>query len=240
MSAPSIISLHSEKPPYRLKTIQPMLLLSQPSCDKRIWFSFICQGHIGNEKLYFKLNSFGIIGWISGLLGTFGPLRGSWHTANPKSLPLHGLPLQDLGPFAPHGSKSLTLRGLPLRGLRKITSTDIFKSADLVDLAGFLGFTSTFSVGSKTLYKKNHKTWKTISMTEHLSISRLFSKALANNLWRWVQLNFVRDWAALYYFLKKWLRNKARSSSETDVEVVREQIIDDYRKKLGSLVNITK
>ena len=32
------------------------------------------------------LNSFCITGWISGLLGTLRPLRGSWHTADPKSL----------------------------------------------------------------------------------------------------------------------------------------------------------
>ena len=31
-------------------------------------------------------------------------------------------------------------------------------------------------------------------------------------------------------FPEKWLRNKARSSSETDVEVIREQIRDDSEK----------
>ena len=81
---------------------------------------FYLPRHVGNEKLHFNLNAFGIIGWISSLLGTFRPLRGSWHTANPKSLPLHGLPLQDLGPFAALGSKSLMLRGLPLRGFAKL------------------------------------------------------------------------------------------------------------------------
>ena len=66
------------------------------------------------------LNSFCITGWISGLLGTLRPLRGSWHTADPKSLPLHNLPLRDLGCFVALCSKVLTLRGLPLRGFAKL------------------------------------------------------------------------------------------------------------------------
>ena len=57
MGAPSIIPLHSEKPSYH------MFLLSQPLCDKRILFSLICQGHVGNEKLHFNLNSFLGILW---------------------------------------------------------------------------------------------------------------------------------------------------------------------------------
>ena len=109
-------------------------------------------------------------------------------------------------------------------------------------LAGFLGFMSTaFSVGSKTLNKKITKHEKTISIAEakHLSASGLFSKAIENNYISDIEFNLILHEIEQYKSLKRQLINKAKSSSEVDVGV-REQIGEDHRKKLGSLVTITK
>ena len=114
--------------------------------------------------------------------------------------------------------------------------------APMTVLAGFLGFMSTaFSVGSKTLNKKITKHEKTISIAEakHLSVSGLFSKAIENNYISDIEFNLILHEIEQYKSLKRQLINKAKSSSEVDVGV-REQIREDHRKKLGSLVTITK
>ena len=114
--------------------------------------------------------------------------------------------------------------------------------APMTVLADFLGFMSTaFSVGSKTLNKKITKHEKTISIAEakHLSVSGLFSKAIENNYFSDIEFNLILHEIEQYKSLKRQLINKAKSSSEVDVGV-REQIREDHRKKLGSLVTITK
>ena len=110
-------------------------------------------------------------------------------------------------------------------------------------LACFLGFMSTaFGVGSKTLNKKITKhEKKTISIaeTKHLSVSGLFSKAIENNSISDIEFNSILHEIEQYKSPKRQLINKAKSSSEVDVEAMREQIREYYRKKLRPLVTTT-
>ena len=96
-------------------------------------------------------------------------------------------------------------------------------------------------LGARLSIRKLQNMKKTISIakTKHLSVSGLFSKAIENNSISDIEFNSIFHEIEQYKSLKRQLINKAKSSSEVDVGV-REQIREDYRKKLGSLVTITK
>ena len=92
---------------------------------------------------------------------------------------------------------------------------------------------TAFSVGSKTLNKKITKHEKTISIAEakRLSVSRLFSKAIETNSISDIEFNSILHEIEKYKSLKRHLKYKANISSEVDVDAIREQIKEDYRKK---------
>ena len=92
---------------------------------------------------------------------------------------------------------------------------------------------TAFSVGSKTLNKKITKHEKTISIAEakRLSVSRLFSKAIETNSISDIEFNSILHEIEQYKSLKRHLKYKANISSEVDVDAIREQIKEDYRKK---------
>ena len=73
---------------------------------------------------------------------------------------------------------------------------------------------------------------KTISIAEakHLSVSGLFSKATETNSISNMEFNSILHEIEQYKSLKRQLKYKANISSEVDVDAIREQIKENYRK----------
>ena len=123
-----------------------------------------------------------------------------------------------------------------------LSGIGIVVGAPLAGIAGLMGLVST-AVGASSgrLNKKITKHEKTISLAEskHLSISRLISKALNNCLVSDQEFNLILREVEQYYSLKAQLRSIVRREGEkVDVEALKEEIKNEYRKKLGSLINI--
>ena len=80
---------------------------------------------------------------------------------------------------------------------------------------------------------------KTVSLAEssQLSISKLISKALNDGQISDVEFNLILREVEQYHSLKNGLRKEMKSEG-VDVEAIKQQIKDEYQKKLGSLVNI--
>ena len=96
-------------------------------------------------------------------------------------------------------------------------------------------------LGARLLIRKLQNMKKTISIaeTKHLSVSGLFSKVIENNYISDIEFNSILHEIEHYKSPKRQLINKAKSSSEVDVEAMREQVREYYRKKLRSLVTTT-
>ena len=131
---------------------------------------------------------------------------------------------------------SSTGLGISLSGIGVIVG------APLAGIAGLLGFISiAMMIGGRRLNKKimNHE--KTISLAEakHLLMSKLISKALNDGRISDVEFDLILREVEQYHSLKKCLRSGgAGSPNSVDVEALKEGIKNEYRKKLGSLVNI--
>ena len=121
---------------------------------------------------------------------------------------------------------SLTLIGAPIAGI-----------AALMGL-----FSTTAGVGSGRLNTKVTKHEKTISLAEskHLSVSRLVSKALTDGSISDVEFNLILREIENYYSLKGQLRKEVRieNTSSVDVEAIKNEIKNEYKNKLGSLIDI--
>ena len=121
---------------------------------------------------------------------------------------------------------SLTLIGAPLAGI-----------------ASLIGIASTAAgVGSGRLNTKVTKHEKTISLAEskHLSVSRLVSKALTDGEVSDAEFNLILREIENYYSLKGQLRREVRieNTSSVDVDAIKKEIKNEYKKKLGSLIDI--
>ena len=89
----------------------------------------------------------------------------------------------------------------------------------------------------RSLHKPSFRVGLTRTVCGSVCLS--VEKAIENNYISDIEFNLILHEIEQYKSLKRQLINKAKSSSEVDVGV-REQIREDYRKKLGSLVTITK
>ena len=114
----------------------------------------------------------------------------------------------------------------------------------LAGVAVFFGLVSNvFTVGGRRFDKKISKHEQTVALAEakHISISRLVSKALNDGLISEVEFNLILRKAEQYQSLKNQIRNAPASRSKAhDVEALKEEIKNEYRKKLRSLLNIKR
>ena len=106
-----------------------------------------------------------------------------------------------------------------------------------------IGIASTAAgVGSGRLNTKVTKHEKTISLAEskHLSVSRLVSKALTDGEVSDAEFNLILREIENYYSLKGQLRREVRieNTSSVDVDAIKKEIKNEYKKKLGSLIDI--
>ena len=76
-----------------------------------------------------------------------------------------------------------------------------------------------------------------VAESSQLSISKLISKALNDGQISDVEFNLILREVEQYNVLKNGLRKEMKSEG-VDVEAIKQQIKDEYQKKLGSLVNI--
>ena len=116
-----------------------------------------------------------------------------------------------------------------------LSGIEVSAGAPMAGLAGFLGFmTTAFSVGCKTLNKKitKHEITTSIAEAKQLSVSRLFSKAIENNPISDMEFHSSFHEIEQYKSLKRQLKNKAKISSEVDVDAIREQIKEDCQRKI--------
>ena len=90
-----------------------------------------------------------------------------------------------------------------------LSGIGIIAGALIAALAGFLGFISVvFSVGSKNLNLTKKKQEKHISITEaeHMSVSKLFSKAIENNSVSDMEFNSIFHEIEQYNSVKRQLK----------------------------------
>ena len=121
-----------------------------------------------------------------------------------------------------------------------LSGIGVIAGAPLAGIAGLLGFISTvMTIGSKKMNTKITKHEKTVSLAEssQLSISKLISKAMNDGQISDVEFNLILREVEQYHSLKNGLRKEMKSEG-VDVEAIKQQIKDEYQKKLGSLVNI--
>ena len=126
-----------------------------------------------------------------------------------------------------------------------LSGIGVVVGAPLAEIAGLMGMASTaVGVGSGRFNKKITKHEKTVSLAEakHLSISRLISKALNDGSVSDQEFDMILREVEQYGSLKAQLRSEARikppSSEKVDVEAIKEEIKNEYRKKFGSPINI--
>ena len=111
-------------------------------------------------------------------------------------------------------------------------------------MIGDAHFTST---GSERLNKKLTKHEKTVSLAEsqHLSVSRLVSKAMSDGTITDVEFNLILREIDNYYSLKGQLRREVKkienisSDQKGDIESLRQELKKKIQQKLGSLIDIT-
>ena len=121
-----------------------------------------------------------------------------------------------------------------------LSGIGVIAGAPLAGIAGLLGFLSTaMTIGSKKMNTKITKHEKTVSLAEssQLSICKLISKAMNDGQISDVEFNLILREVEQYHSLKNGLRKEMKSEG-VDVEAIKQQIKDEYQKKLGSLVNI--
>ena len=124
-----------------------------------------------------------------------------------------------------------------------LTLIGTLAGAPLAGIAGLMGIAST-AAGVSSI-KLNTKHEKTISLAEskHLSVSRLVSKALTDGEVSDLKFNLILREIENYYSLKGQLRREVRienksSDEKVDVEAIKKEIKNQYKKKLGSLIDI--
>ena len=119
--------------------------------------------------------------------------------------------------------------------------------APIAGIAAVMGlFSTTTGVSSERLNSKVTKHEKTVSLAEskHLSVSRLVSKALTDGSITDVEFNLILREIDNYYSLKGQLRREVKkienisSSEKVDIEALKYEIKNEYKKKLGSLIDI--
>ena len=76
-----------------------------------------------------------------------------------------------------------------------------------------------------------------VAESSQLSISKLISKALIDGQISDVEFNLMLSEVEQNNVLKNGLRKEMKSEG-VNVEAIKQQIKDEYQKKLGSLVNI--
>ena len=127
-----------------------------------------------------------------------------------------------------------------------LTGIGAIVGAPIAGIAALLGTASTAaSVGSGRLNAKVTKHEKTVSLAEsqHLSVSRLVSKALTDGSISDVEFNLILREIDNYYSLKGQLRREVKienisSDKKVDIEALRQEIKNIYQQKLGSLIDI--
>ena len=117
--------------------------------------------------------------------------------------------------------------------------------APIAGIAAVMGlFSTTAGVSSERLNKKVMKHEKTVSLAEsqHLSVSRLVSKALTDGSITDVEFNLILREIDNYYSLKGQLRREVKKieniSSDEKVESLRQEFKKKIQQKLGSLIDI--
>ena len=117
----------------------------------------------------------------------------------------------------------------------------------IAGIASVMGlFSTTAGVSSERLNTKVTKHEKTVSLTEsqHLSVSRLVSKALTDGSISDVEFNLILREIDNYYSLKGQLRREVKkienisSDKNIDIEALRQELKKIYQQKLGSLIDI--
>ena len=128
-----------------------------------------------------------------------------------------------------------------------VTGIGIIAGAPIAGIAAVMGITSTAAgVSSERLNSKVRKHEKTISLAEskHLSVSRLVSKAMTDGSISDVEFNLILREIDNYNSLKSQLRREVKienisSDKNIDVEALKNEIKNEYKKKLGSLIDIS-
>ena len=117
--------------------------------------------------------------------------------------------------------------------------------APIAGIAAVMGlFSTTAGVSSERLNRKVTKHEKTVSLAEsqHLSVSRLVSKALTDGSITDVEFNLILREIDNYYSLKGQLRREVKKieniSSDEKVEALRQEFKKKFQQKLGSLIDI--
>ena len=119
--------------------------------------------------------------------------------------------------------------------------------APIAGIAAVMGITSTTAgVGSERLNKKVTKHEKTVSLAEsqHISVSRLVSKALTDGSISDLEFNLKLREIDNYYSLKGQLRMEVKkienisSEEKVDIEALRQELKKKFQQKLGSLIDI--
>ena len=116
----------------------------------------------------------------------------------------------------------------------------------IAGIATLMGITSTAAgVSNERLNARVTKHEKTVSLAEsqHLSVSKLVSKAMTDGSISEVEFNLILREIDNYYSLKSQLRRKMKiensSGEKVDVETLRQEFKKKIQQKLGSLIDIT-
>ena len=114
--------------------------------------------------------------------------------------------------------------------------------APIAGIAAVMGlFSTTASVGSGRLNSKVTKHEKTVSLAEsqHLSVSRLVSKALTDGSISHLEFNLILREIDNYYSLKGQLRREVKKIENiSSDESLRQELKKKIQRKLGSLIDI--
>ena len=126
-----------------------------------------------------------------------------------------------------------------------VTGIGAIIGAPIAGIAAVMGlFSTTAGVSSERLNSKVTKHEKTVSLAEsqHLSVSRLVSKALTDGSITDVEFNLILREIDNYYSLKGQLRREVKKieniSSDEKVEALRQELKKKFQQKLGSLIDI--
>ena len=129
-----------------------------------------------------------------------------------------------------------------------VTDIGAIVGAPIAGIASVMGlFSTTAGVSSERLNTKFTKHEKTVSLAEskHLSVSRLVSKTLTDGSISDVEFHLILREIDNYYSLKGQLRREMKkienisSGEKIDVETLKNEIKNEYKKKLGSLIDIS-
>ena len=121
-----------------------------------------------------------------------------------------------------------------------LSGIGVIAGAPLAGIAGLLGFISTaMTIGSKKMNTKITKHEKTISLAEslQLSICKLIWKAMNDSQISDMEFNLILREVEQFNVSKNGLRKEMKSEG-VDMEAIKQQIKNEYQKKLGSLLNI--